>query len=222
MSSRVFYSTPCLGVLAALLTGCGGDSTAPAVIDYHQVGLCDVYTAPGGARAAKPNEVYVVYKIGAVDNTKRNVDFTFLPARLYVDRVTAQQQAEWKLNAPQSLTKPIGTADLFGQRNNRRYVSKDTGFAKTIGVRAAEPMVISHAAKMEINGYSIVAAAVPGENNETAINQTFFKLAYDPQEGDGESIPADPPVVLNNTNAAQTAWPHPANCEALMLQKPAS
>jgi hypothetical protein len=51
----------------------------------------------------------------------------------------------------------------------------------------------------------------------------FYKLAYayDVQE-EGDSIPADPTVVLNNTNAAQTAWPHPANCQELTLDKLAS
>jgi hypothetical protein len=49
----------------------------------------------------------------------------------------------------------------------------------------------------------------------------FYKLAYDVQEG-GDSVPADPPVVLNNSNSAQTAWPHPENCQELPLDKFAS
>ena len=58
---------------------------------------------------------------------------------------------------------------------------------------------------MAINGYTIVAVATP--NVDLPIEQIPINLHYDPQEGDGDLIAADPPVALNNTNAAHTAWP---------------
>ncbi len=87
-------------------------------------------------------------------------------------------------------------------------------------VRAAAPTVISPAAKIEINGYSILAVAMPDANRP--VDQISFNLSYDRQDGEGDSIPADPPVVLNNTNAARTSWPHPENCQALTLDRLAS
>jgi hypothetical protein len=66
----------------------------------------------------------------------------------------------------------------------------------------------------------MVAVAKPDEDHP--VDHISFSLNYDPQEGDGGSIPADPPVVLNNTNAAQTSWPHPDNCQDLALYKLAS
>ena len=57
MSSRRYYSIPFFGGLAAVLSGCTGSSTAPANIDYRQIGLCDTYSTPGGVQTSKPNEV---------------------------------------------------------------------------------------------------------------------------------------------------------------------
>ena len=118
MSLRRYYSMPFFGGLAAVLSGCTGSSTAPANIDYRQIGLCDTYTTPGGAQTSKPNEVYVIYKIVAVDNTKRRADFTFLPTRLYVNLATTKQQAEWKTNESPGnpIGRPVGTPDWFGLR----------------------------------------------------------------------------------------------------------
>jgi hypothetical protein len=214
MSLRLYYSLPCFGLLAAGLAGCADNST-PVSIDYHQIGFCNTYTTPGGARASQPNEVYVVYKVDAIDNTKRNADFNFVPTRLYVDR------AEWGANQTPWKTKPFEMQDWFARRDHRHFVSNDTSFAKSMGIRAAVPVAIQQAAKTEIGGYSIVTIAFFDENEKVQAGQTFYKLAYDAQEG-GDSVPADPPVVLNNTNAAQTTWPHPANCQELTLDKLAS
>jgi hypothetical protein len=231
MSFRLHQSLPGLGVLAAVLSGCSGSSTAPVSIDYRQIGFCNTYTTLGALRAAKPNEVFVVYKIDAVDNTKRNADFTFLPTRLYVDRATVKQGAEPGTNKTPGVAKP-GTKksawvakpgemqDWFARLDSRRFVPNDTSFAQAMGVRAIAPGVISPGAKTEINGYSIVAVAKPDENYP--VDQISFNLSYDSQEGDGGSIPADPPVVLNDTNAARTSWPHPGNCQELALDKVAS
>jgi hypothetical protein len=156
-------------------------------------GLCDTYTTPGGAQTSKPNEVYVIYKIVGVDNTKRSTDFTFLPTRLYVNLATTKQQAEWHTNQTSwnPVGRPVGTPDWFGQRNNRRFVSKGTGFTQAMSVRAAA-IVVSQAANMAINGYTIVAVAKP--NEDLPIEQISINLYYDPQEGDGDSIRPSRPL----------------------------
>ncbi len=216
MGLRRYYAAPCVAGVAALLSGCTAGSGEPAVIDYHQVGLCDTFTTPGGVRPAKPNEAYVVYEIGTIDNTKRKADFNFFPGRLYVDRISAKQLAEWKTNVPSSLSKPIGTPDWLGPRNSRRFLANDAAFAKSMGARAAPPMTVPHATKMANDGYSIAVVSLPDEGEGFRADQTFYKLAYDRQEGDGEMIPADPPIVLNNTNPSQSAWPHSHDCRELV------
>jgi len=89
----------------------------------------------------------VIYKIVAVDNTKRSAALTFFPTRLYMNLATTKQQAECKTNETPGnpIGKPVGTPDWFAQRNNRRFVSKGTGFTQAMSVRAAAPIVISHA-----------------------------------------------------------------------------
>jgi hypothetical protein len=93
-----------------VLSGCTGSSTSPANIDYREIGLCDTYTTPGGAQTSKPNEVYVIYKIVAVDNTKRSADFTFLPTRLYVNLATTKLRLSGKQMRPNGtrLGNPLG------------------------------------------------------------------------------------------------------------------
>jgi hypothetical protein len=215
MNSRLGYSLPCFGLLAAVLSGCT-DSSTPVSIDYRQIGFCNTYTTSGGVRASQPNEAYVVYKIDAVDNARRSEDFNFLPTRLYVD------PAEWGLKQTPWKSKPGHAQDLWYRRDRRRFISNDTSFAQAMGVRVLAPSVISHGTKKEIAGYSIIE--VPASGVDRPIEQISFKLSYDRQEAEEliESIPADPPVVLNNTNAAQTSWPHSANCQELTFDKAAS
>ncbi len=172
MSFRLYQALPSLGVLAAVLSGCADNSTVPATIDYRQIGFCNTYTTPGGERAAKPNEVFVVYKIDAVDNTKRNADFTFLPTRLYVDRATAKQGAEEGTNKTPPVAKPAinktpwvakpgETQEWIARLDSRRFIPNDTSFAQAMGVRAATATVISPGAKTAINGYAVVAVVNP-------------------------------------------------------------
>ncbi len=233
MSFRLYQALPGVGALAAALAGCTGNSAAPASIDYHQIGFCNTYATPGGERAAKPDEVFIVYKIDAVDNTKRNADFTFLPTRLYVDRAIVKEGAGAGTNKAPLAAKPetnrMGwvaqtgeTPEWIAKLGSRRFIPNDTSFAQAMGVRAASATVVPASVKTAINGYSMVAVVNPDEGRPA--EQIFFSLNYDRQEGEDliESVPADPPVILNNTTAAQTSWPHPANCRDLALDKLAS
>jgi hypothetical protein len=118
------------------------------------------------------------------------------------------------------VAQPGAMQDWVARLDSRRFISNDTSFAQVMGVRAIVPAVISHGAKTEINGYSIVAVAKPDANRP--VDQISFNLSYDSQEGDGGSIAADPSVAMNKTNAAQILWPHPDNCHDLALDRVAS
>jgi hypothetical protein len=228
MRSISYASLPCLGVLTAVLSGCSGSFEAPVSIDYRQIGFCNTYATPSGAQAARPNEVFVVYKIDTVDNTKRNGDFTFLPTRLWIERATVKQGADGGTNKTPGMAKPAtdkspwvsepGEARVWvARRASRRFVPSDTNFAQAMGVRAATATVIAPSAKTPINAYAIVTVTKPGEDRP--VDQIAFSLNYDPQEGEGWALPADPQVILNNTDAARTSWPHPENCQDLALDK---
>ncbi|WOJ89636.1 hypothetical protein RZS28_17925 [Methylocapsa polymorpha] len=209
MNLRLSYLLPCFGLLTAALSGCTDNSAAPVSIDYHQIGFCNTYATPDGVRASKPDEVYVVYKIEAVNNT-HNEDFTFLPNRLYID------PAEWGASQMPWASKPGEMQDFYAIRNRRHFMSNDASFAQATGVRLLEPSVISHDSKKNITGYSFIAAPAAGKDRPVERN---FKLSYEPQEGDANWGHVDPPVVMNNTNAAETAWPHHDNCQDLALDR---
>jgi hypothetical protein len=83
---------PLLAVGALALSGCGKRSAAnPTGISYSQIAVCKTWTSPGGTEEkAKPDEIYAVFKIETVDNTKPSDIFTFDPQRLYVNQSTAQ------------------------------------------------------------------------------------------------------------------------------------
>ncbi len=206
MALKLRYLSSSVGVLAAVLSGCADNSTSPVSIEYSQIGFCNTYRTPGGVRASKPHEVYVVYKIEAVDNAKRNADFTFFPTRLYVD------PAEWGANQKPWAAKPGQMQDFFAQRDNRRFFSNDASFTQAMGLPALEPGVISQGVKKTISGYAIVAVPTSGEDRPV---EHSFKLSYEPQAGDA----VDPPVALNTMNAGQTSWPHPDACQELAFEK---
>jgi hypothetical protein len=205
MTSRLFYLLPCLAVAGAVLSACADNFSAPVGVDYRQIGFCNTYATPGGTRASKPDEVYVVYEIDAVDNAKRNSDFVFLPNRLYVD------PAEWGATQKPWASKPGEMQDFFAVRDRRRFLSGDASFAQAMGVRTLEPGVISRGAKTNVAAYSIVALPISGEDHA----DHSYKLSYEPQNG--ESV--DPPVVTNDANAARRTWPHPDNCLELAFDK---
>ena len=87
-----------------------------------------------------------------------------------------------------------------------------------MGVSAVGPVTVAHAVKMEINGYSVTSVSLLDEKERAQSDQTFYKLAYDRQEGDEGglgSVPANPPIVLSSTKPSQAAWPHPKDCREL-------
>ena len=139
-----------------------------------------------------------------------------------------KQAAERETNKAPQVTKPgtnkttwvatLGeTQNWFARLDSLRFVPNDTSFAQAMGVRAATATVISPDAKTAINGYSVVAVVKPDKDRQ--VDQISFSLNYDPQLGEGWAIPADPPMVLNSTNPAQTSWPHPDNCQDLTLDR---
>jgi hypothetical protein len=224
-------SLPCAAVLTALLQGCSGGFDPPVSIDYRQIGFCDTYASPKGTQAARPNEVYIIYKIDTVDNTKGNADFMFLPTRLWVERATVKQADDAGASKASPVSKPAadkspwvlppgGVQDWFARRASRRFVPSETNFAQAMGVRAVTPATIPPGVKTKINGYSIVTVTKPEEDRP--VDHISFSLNYDRQEGEGWALPADPPVLLNDTDATRTSWPHPENCQDLALDKVAT
>lgn len=188
ISPLPFIVTSCIA-----LSGCGLGSAGTATVSYQQVGACNGY----GAATGRPNQAYVIFKIETVDNSKGNVDFLFIPTRLNVDQSTEQQKATW----------------IGGWK--RQFVSSDTQFLQGLGAAGITGKSIPRNSKVELNGFIVVAVNTATPSGSAEANQTSYKLSYDTEPVAGQT---DPAVVLNKTNASQTAWPETENCQAIKLQ----
>lgn len=193
MAARAFYSSfPCLAALFIALAGCDRGPAATTAISYRQVGACNGFSTGGGA-ATRPNEAYVVFTIEAVDNTKSDVDWSFIPTRLYVDQSTEKQKSEW-----------IGSWD-------RHFASSNPRFAQELGVTEVAPATIRRGANTPTKGIVMVAVRTTKTNGAEEANHASYTLSYDAQ-------PSDPGIVMSKTNASQTAWPLTEDCKGIVAQ----
>ncbi|WOJ90234.1 hypothetical protein RZS28_02730 [Methylocapsa polymorpha] len=193
MTLRPYFSPlPLIAASCVALAGCGFGQVGTATVAYQQVGACNGY----GAVTGRPNQAYVIFKIEAVDNSQGNVNFLFIPTRLYVDQSTEKQKAEW----------------VGGWK--RQFVSENTKFLQDLGGAGITPKSVPHNSKAELNAFVFVPVNTVNANGAAEANQTSYKLSYDSQPVPGES---DPAVVFNKTNAAQTTWPETESCQAIKL-----
>jgi len=196
MKLRPYFSPlPFVAASCIALSGCYISGISPvgtATISYQQVGACTGY----GAMTGRPNQAYVIFRVDTVDNANGNVDFLFIPNRLYVDQSTEKQKAEW----------------VGGWK--RQFVSEDTKFLKDLGASGISPKSISHGGKIDINSFIVVAVSTVNANGSAEANQRSYALSYDSAPVQGET---DPAIVLHKTNATQTTWPETENCNAIKL-----
>ncbi len=190
-SSLLFVATSCFALSGCYIPGITPVGTA--AISYQQVGACNGY---GGAQG-RPNTAYVIFKIKSVDNSNGNVDFLFLPTRLYVDQSSAKEKATW----------------IGGWK--RQFVSDETKFLKGLGGATISGQTLPHNAATKVNGFVYVAVSTANANGAVEANQTPYNLAYDSEPVEGQT---DPKVVLTKTNKSRTTWPATEDCQAIKLQ----
>ncbi|WP_156964536.1 hypothetical protein [Methylocapsa aurea] len=195
ISRQILLSLPLLAAATFALSACDAGRGGTATISYRQVGACNGYDAAGGRVATRQNEAFIVFKIEAVDNSQAGIDFTFVPARLYVDQSTEQQKAEW-----------------IGNRIHRT-LSNDPRFSQSLGVVSIAPVTVPQGQKIEPKGYAVVAVATAKPNGAEEASQTSYELLYDSQSVGAK----DPAIVFNKTNASQTTWPQTDDCKAIKL-----
>ncbi|WP_026606901.1 hypothetical protein [Methylocapsa acidiphila] len=191
VSSLLFVTASCFALSGCYIPGVTPVGTAD--IAYQQVGACN----GTGGTSNRPNEAYVIFKIETVDNAKGNVDFLFLPTRLFVDQSSEKEKATW----------------IGGWK--RQFVSEETKFLKDLGAPVVSTKSIPANGKASPNGFVFVAVGTKDPNGAAEANQTAYKLSYDTEPVEGQT---DPKVVLTKTNASQTSWPATENCKDVKLQ----
>lgn len=188
-SHIALWTVPLLAVGALALSGCGKRSNAnPATISYSQIGVCKNWTSPGGTEEnAKPDEIYAVFKIETVDNTKPSDIFTFDPQRLYVNQSTAGQMQK----------------NLSFQA--RKFVAGDPRFAKSMGVKAPEGVTIKGGEKLDVNAF-VIAAVSPNLPADKPPVGNAYDLTYDTTTAH-EQTQTGEGIVITKLNAGATFTP---------------
>jgi hypothetical protein len=153
------WALPALAASAIALSGCGGRSAAnPTTISYHQVGVCRSYDVPTGTEKARPDQGFAVFKIETIDNSKQNSSFQLDPERLYVDQTKPEDKDK-------SLTF-----------QNRRFITADPRFAKSMGVKPLEGAIIPANQKVDVNSFVVVPLST---KDPSGADQSSFDLLYD-------------------------------------------
>jgi len=196
-SNIAIWTVPLLAAGAIALSGCGRRSdTNPTTITYSQLGVCKSWTTPAGTEeTAHPDEIYAVFKIESVDNTKPSDSFTFDPQRFYVNQSTAQQMEK-------NLSFQI-----------RRFIEGDPRFAQAMEVKAPGGMTsIKGGQKLDVDAY-VIAAVSPNLPADKPPVGNSFDLTYDTTTAH-EQAQTSEGIVVTKTNAG-AAVPEAENCKEL-------
>lgn len=185
-------------VSLAVLSGCETGPGATATIRYSQVGACNGYRTGSGATAARPNAAFVVFEIEAIDNTKSNVEFRFVPSRVFVN---------------------LAPEHTFGSDlvNRHYYAATDRRLTDPLGLAALEPVRVSARAKAEVDRFVFVPVGTAEENGSAEASRISYGLSYDAETGKLHSVDPDPHVEFVKANTTQTKWDRTDECDSLQL-----
>jgi hypothetical protein len=182
------------------LSGCGRRSASnPTSISYSEVGICKSYSSlTGTEHKAKPDEVFAVFKIETIDNSKQSSDFNLDPARFYVDQTEAAMKAK----------------NISFQ--TRRFMNANLGFAEGLGVKPLARAAFPANQKTDVNSFIVVPLVIIKPTGEPEANPYSFDLVYDTTTTEQQIGSGD--IVLTKTNPADTKYTVIESCKALPLK----
>lgn len=165
-----------VGPRTLLVAGCGlllGACQEPiTTIGYTQVGACD----------AGENKALVVFRLGRIDNSQSNRDFTFDPGRHRLD-ADMSQKSPWPYYERMTGELMFGPREAAGPRITVPKGASDT----------QETFVVFRRETIDSDG-------------SRQANKTAYFLGYD------RNAVADPPIMTVKSNAGQTEWRDTSSC----------
>lgn len=196
-SNIAIWTVPLIAAGAIALSGCGRRSNSnPTTLSYRQIGVCKTWTSPAGTEEkAHPDELYAVFKLESVDNTKPSDNFTFDPMRFYVNQSTAAQMQK-------NLSFQI-----------RRFLEADPRFAKAMGVNAPGGMTnVKGGEKLDVDAYAmaVVSPNLPADKPPVG---NSYDLTYDTTTAH-EQTQTSEGIVVTKTNAGSPVQ-EAENCKEL-------
>jgi hypothetical protein len=182
---------------AIALSGCGKRSpTNPTVISYDQVGVCKAWTTSAGTEEkARPDEIFAVFKLETIDNSKPSNEFGFDPERIYVNQSTEAQ-----------LQKNLSFQD-------RRFMVADPRFVQAMGVSRPERGTIPGNQKLDVNGFFFVPVSANLPADKPPVGNAF-ELTFDTTNPIDQWQSASAGIVMTKTNP-DAKFTEVENCKEL-------
>ena len=197
-STIAIWTAPLLAAGAIALSGCGQRSaTNPTTITYDQLGVCKSWTTSSGTEEkTRPNELFAIFKIESIDNSKPSSEFGFDPERLYVDQSTAEQREK-------NLSFQI-----------RRFMNADPRFAKAMGVNRPERATVPGNQKQDVNGFAIVPVTLGLPADKPPVGNSF-DLIYDTTNPIDQWQSKSAGIVMTKTNPSGATFTEVESCKEL-------
>ena len=182
---------------ATALSGCGRRGPDnPTTINYSQIGVCKMWAEPTGfEQKARANEVFAIFKIDAIDNSKPRDEFGFDPERMYVNQSTEEQ-----------LKKNLSF-------QTRRFMVADRRFAQAMGVSAPGRTTVPGNQKVDVNGYVLVPVSMDLPADKPPVGNSY-ELTFDTTNPIDQWQSASAGINMVKTNPTASFTPA-GNCKEL-------
>ncbi len=182
---------------AIALSGCGRRGPDnPTAINYSQIGVCKMWAESTGVeQKARANELFAIFKIDSIDNSKPSSEFGFDPERMYVNQSTEVQ-----------LKKNLSF-------QTRRFMVSDPRFAKAMGVSAPERTTVPRNQKVDINAYVLVPVSMDLPADKPPVGNAY-ELTFDTTNPIDQWQSSSAGINMTKTNPNATFTPV-ENCKEL-------
>jgi hypothetical protein len=186
-SHIAILTVPLLAAGAIALSGCGQRSaTNPTAISYEQVGVCKMWAEPTGfEQKVRANELFAIFKIDSIDNSKPSGEFGFDPERMYVNQSTEEQ-----------LKKNLSF-------QTRRFMIADPRFAQAMGVSPPQRATVPGNQKVDVNAYFFVPVSPDLPADKPPVGNSY-ELTYDTTNPIDQWQSASSGIVMTKTNPGAT------------------
>ena len=197
-STIAIWTAPLLAAGVIALSGCGQRSAAnPTTINYSQIGVCKTWTTSAGTEEkANADEIFAVFKIDSIDNSKPSSDFGFDPDRLYVDQSTAEQR----------------TKNLSFQI--RRFIVADPRFTQAMGVSPPGRATVPGNQNHNVNGFLFVPVSTNMPADKPPVGNSF-DLIYDTTNPIEQWQTSAGGIVMAKTNPPGASFTAVESCKDL-------
>ncbi|HTZ73503.1 MAG TPA: hypothetical protein VMB47_06260 [Candidatus Aquilonibacter sp.] len=149
MDTRGYLHGLAVSVVLAASLAFGGCQKQLAVVNYQQVGACDGLS---NLQGNGPGLGDVFFRIISIDNTKTNVDFTFMPGKMYLNSTDKFGGFDWEVT---------------------------NQYTAALGLQPVKPsLVVPHGTATTVNRYAIFQVETSDPDGAKEANATSYFINY--------------------------------------------